>query len=352
MKKLIIRIAFFAATLYIALASYILLFPMNYFSTDYAGWRYKMDIAIGKISPGFVPDTLVLGDSRAYTGIDPSVLGQSSVSLALDGSSVVEGYYLLKKYLNHNPAPRNVVVSYAPFHFFSHRGFSKRTLPFRLLPLPDLIELDAIMRKHNVFLHKPSPHFIDKSEWFLISPWLDNIQKRIPLSTLVRIDTALYYLGYPFKYQAELLNSGLFLRRGENLEFYKKMADTRGYHTYAQTDNSLINQEATVGFFQGNPVYTHYFIEMIKLCQDKGIRIIYITAPMNKVSYKKLRISFLRDYMTYLYDIRKNYPYLDLYTSVNFYSRDLFADHEHLNALGSMEFSTMIRTKYLASPRR
>ena len=50
MKRFIIKIIFFVATLYIAFASYILLFPMNYFSTDYAGWKYKVDVAMGRKS--------------------------------------------------------------------------------------------------------------------------------------------------------------------------------------------------------------------------------------------------------------------------------------------------------------
>ena len=61
-------------------------------------------------------DVVIIGDSLANAAYIPEVLSDSTINLALPGSGTADGYYTLVNYLENNPAPKDLFVTYMDYH--------------------------------------------------------------------------------------------------------------------------------------------------------------------------------------------------------------------------------------------
>lgn len=84
----------------------------SYFYSWYAFVQLKKDISLGKIQIG-APEILALGNSQMQSGFMAAQL-ENSYNLAYPGTSIIENYYLLKKYLENNTAPKIVLYGLFP----------------------------------------------------------------------------------------------------------------------------------------------------------------------------------------------------------------------------------------------
>lgn len=68
-------------------------------------------------------DVLVLGDSASNGAYVPEILSDSTLSLALGGTTAVENYYILKEYLANNEAPNVIYISFSDTHMMREDCF-------------------------------------------------------------------------------------------------------------------------------------------------------------------------------------------------------------------------------------
>ena len=72
-------------------------------------------------------DTVILGDSHAKWGLDPSVLGDA-FNLALPGESYAETYYVLEHLVKSSPGAPRFVILQADLHSFN--GYNRNQFAF------------------------------------------------------------------------------------------------------------------------------------------------------------------------------------------------------------------------------
>lgn len=76
-------------------------------------------------------DTVIFGDSIANGGYRVLDLGDRVFNFALDGSSPIEGYFLLKYMVNNGKRPKNVVLTYFIPDWYDNNNYWDQQLAFR-----------------------------------------------------------------------------------------------------------------------------------------------------------------------------------------------------------------------------
>ena len=89
-------------------------FPMSYMTVEYVMWDEEFE---NSESPYMAAKTLIIGDSRAKSSVLPAMLHEDTYNIAIGGATPIEMYYAVENYIEHNGAPENAVVVFAPYHF-------------------------------------------------------------------------------------------------------------------------------------------------------------------------------------------------------------------------------------------
>lgn len=114
---------------------------MVYMNPEYPMWLHIKDVIHSKNHN--VYDLIIVGDSRAKAGFIPNLCGaKKCFNFSVGGGTPIEGYYILKKFLSNNPAPKNLVISFAPSHLDSQDCYWERTVKFDFLDKNEYQEIE------------------------------------------------------------------------------------------------------------------------------------------------------------------------------------------------------------------
>ena len=177
----------------------------TYMDSDFPYWEQQNDYIRAK---GDVPEVIFLGDSRTKAAVNPNGLCENAYNLALGGSTAVEMYYSLKRYLKYHPKPEMVIAAFAEYHYSSDEFFKTRNLYLHYTNLFETIEV-------------------------LLVTYMDVKRPLHSLRSLRKfndelLDALKYYLLFPQKYSAACIN-GNFQREESNRATYRETVENKGF---------------------------------------------------------------------------------------------------------------------------
>lgn len=313
-----------AALPIIIMIVYIQLCPFFYMDAEYPSWRFTKDVVTGKQYQDESFDILILGDSGAMSSFVPKELSDSCVNLSVGGGTSVEMYYFLKEYLENHPAPKRIVMMYAPFHYFTIDNYENRTMYFKALRIDDLKELYENARKKEV------------SEIYNDSTIMGDISCR---------------LGLPTKYLPAITASRFFGRYSDNKSSYEDLVKNHGYGPFGTDDGC--DEESYECSYDGLPftpelyLITDYLVKIDDLCELYGIDGVLVQPALNEATYAGINQNYKSIYESYIRDVvALHMTHFYVEPELRCYENKYFGDVSHLNTEGAEKFSREIKATY------
>lgn len=261
-------------------------------------------------------DTIILGDSMANAAYMPEILSDTTINLALGGTTAAENYYILQDWLRTHTAPKVCYISFQDAHFVMQECFWTRTMYVHRFRTEQNRE---IIRTAEIF---QEPTFM--TEHYLT-------------------DFISYELRLPNKYIASLMNSGFNQRYDQNIEAQKLDELHRGRYVARGADEFEGGEKAALKEFYANPFFEDYYRRLIGMCVENGIqvRIIKLPHPEN-ISYTE---EYIAQYQEFYDKLKTDFPEITV-DWIPTYDKRCFVDANHLNSYGAFRFSSEIRELY------
>lgn len=305
----------------LAVVIYTALVPYGYMDIEYPAWEYTKNIANDAsknytYADGVLPNTLILGDSRAMADFVPSEFNHATINMAVGGATSIEMYYTLKNYIKNNGNPENVIIMIAPFHYTIIDNFWTRTAYFNYLSVNDISELYSYAKACG-------------SETLLVKGYKNDLLS--------------YRFRFPDKYLPALINSKLIRRYNDNKLEYAKVSSSFGYGEFGTEDGcSALNYET--GYEEmhttGDAVLLDVYLnKLLTLCEDNGINTLLTIPPMNESSYVELNPSYKDEFHNYMEGLKATHKEITVETEIPAYDDIYFGDASHLNHTGAINFT-------------
>ena len=140
---------------------------------DYLSKDYALLIGKDRLIDNYSKSGLaIFGDSAVMDGIQPERLGPGVINCAMNGSTPIESYFLIKRLMKAAVHPQAVIISYGIYHFVHPDFYWENTVKFGLVSGADADEvLEKIIRLRDKELISDSG-FGDMEQWihsFLLS---------------------------------------------------------------------------------------------------------------------------------------------------------------------------------------
>ena len=291
----------------------------RFISPDSVGIYWNTKITKNKQERKY--NVVILGDSTANSSYIPELLSDSTINLALAGTSVVENYYTLENYLENNEAPKDVFISIADYHLAQDNFTWPECNMLHKLSLRQNLEIYLNIKKYCVE----------------------------PIDEVIRMDSywpdALLYKTYmPSKYIYSLIQGFDSNRGTENEKSLDAISKRLG--RYANISNDIFESDGEVGFqeYKVNAFQDEYYRKLIRLCADNNIKlhILKLPAPQN-VYYFDSYVEEINDYYS---NLISGYSNVDFLWPTQLYETFYFADGTHLNNHGAKMFSKVVNDLY------
>ena len=315
--KVFIKKIFYWFLLITSIYYFIGLFPLVIFDGSYPIYKSHMEFVESKN----LAEILFIGDSRVVSSINPIKISNSR-NLALTGSTPIDSYIILKKYLNNQTKVKTIFVSYSwdrlgnkyfP-ELITHRG-----VPYGLYNFSDYKE---VLDKSKC-IDKEFSESIGLKYFFLA-------KARSP------IIMGQYLRNFSLSNYAKnkSLNKSISLQKGHITSIWGGDGNC----------DNCISYEAMMTNFEIKPIYDYYLQEIIKLCISKNIKIIFETIPFNESSKIKNKVKL--EYQKYIKELSALYPKSELNDTIFYYSDDYFEDSHHMKPEGAERYTEYLRLKY------
>ncbi len=300
----------FALLIWFVIASW----PMGYLDREYAIWQAKKELSL---TEDVGQDVVIIGDSRAVAGINPQWSQYKVKNLALGGGTPIEGFLTLERYLQHNPAPKKLIISFTPDHLLRGLFFS-RTLAFRYIEAQEAYQV------------------IDKAQALQDTQMSDYANERVISKNR---DEVVYYDYYsPTKYIDSLINGLMALRIRTNEKTYANTLKTQGHAFFgsAKSNNQVNGITKISAGTTVPPASNYYLIQIIELAKKHNIQTYYAVMPFNEASCEATKSSaVLTDYLAYVQGLSQRFELNKSLLPLECLSPSHFGDASHLNEQGA-----------------
>lgn len=299
---------------------YTFLNPMGYMSVEYPMWIEERDM-VHKSSGSSDPGTIVIGDSRAKSGIIPGEIkdGGEIYNIAIGGSTGIEMYFALRNYLKNHKAPERALVIFAPFHFTEMDNWDQ-TLYYNYLTAAEVLEVKRDALKYGT----------------------GKVNYNGSLADLLS-----FALRLPNKYMDALITSRFNGNREANLKKYAAVRSEYGYTGFGEEDyNDGLSYETHKEDFELNLLVDEYYLKLLDLLKEAGTEVIIEQAPLNTASHKAIKDEYFEAYDKYMEGISESYPSFSVVIGVPEYDNSYFGDNNHLNRRGAERFSREIKERW------
>lgn len=253
-------------------------------------------------------ETLILGTSHAYYGIDPEYLNSVAFNLANSSQNFKYDCYLLKRYADKYSRLKRVLLPVDYFSLFS----------------------------------KPLEEGDDGG--------------------LIYVPNYYIYMGYkgkgPFsKYNYEFMHRQIFIGRlTAGLSHNVRICSKLGWGTDFSLSGKMSNMEDEEGKLRAEshtygfdelPYNLHYLCEIADFCKERSVELVLFTMPVFHTYSDHVDERQLAEMHRNIDWLRKKYnlSYVDWFNDSRFVSDD-FYDSDHLSDVGAQKF-TKILQKYL-----
>lgn len=284
-----------------------------YMSSEYGVWMQQKDYTQSHHAGRPV---LLLGDSRMKIDVNPQELGMDAYSLALAGSTPIEAYYSLQRYLENNDRPSAVMIGFAPTHLMHMENYTKRCMYFHYYDLATTDEINANILRLGGKDYRAEAL---QHEYRLPIIYLKGILHSIGKGN-VQINKKSYQ-------EAASLSGGMILNG--------KIA----------ADKEVLPEETKDAGFAVMPILDYYLRETIELCQQNNIPVRIIQLPMSEYGLSRLQqAGYYGEYQQYMMELQDQYG-IPVEMDIPIYEHDEFADSSHLNAEGTKRFTKALQNK-------
>jgi hypothetical protein len=272
---------------------------------EYPMWVYTKNVINTKSNLKY--DLVAIGDSRVKAGFIPL---NGGINLSLGGGTPMEGYYTLKKYLQNNPAPNKLIISYISGHLTSFSNYWKRTVPFEFITAEDHQEIMGMAKKYNeLAITSASKKYTD-------------------------------YL-FPNTYASNFKNGILGARWITNMSVLESAQISRGQHFFGTNNFSNgLSGDAYRKSFIASKFHTYYLTKLIRLAKDNHIEVYFYYMPHNNSSFKKMNVNVKNAYKDFIFNISKENG-MQICNAPFYMTNDKFGDPSHLY-LGAEENTKMM----------
>ncbi len=306
---------------------FLCLFPQNYMDGEYSYYTQTKDYIHGNtnLKPASV---IVLGDSRAKSGINPKLISDDCFSLAQGGSTSIESYYTLKNYIENMGAPKCVLLSDCSYHFASVDGFWTRNIYFNFLNFKEASEV------------------IDTAKRF------DEMEALCANGEKGILTLFEYKIKSPTKYMSAIVNSFSENRKEINKKLYQQMVDDKGFKSFVswwptstEYDMEEINILKTLDY---------YYRKTIDLCIENNIEVYSLNMPLIETTYNESK-KIWEPFSEYFTELKKDYSDFEnvhIETGFDKYDEKYFDDADHLNSEGAKVYTLNLKEKILKEDER
>ncbi len=292
---------------------------------DYSRWKYKLELINNK-NHDF--KTIIIGDSTTDAAIVSNLTKGGSLNISLGGSSTIDAYFMLKRYLKNNGKLSNLVIGFNSQSFENKELFYRHGLMLNMFTFnelfqlgSDLIDLSSLDSNNlgypfivvDVFKKLNLARYLYYYELLSIQLSLSNYQLDL-VSNL--FNESLYKLNYN-KYIESKFNPNI------NLDVRNEVNDKASSRVVPRL---IVNQ-----------LFNLYLLKILDLAKSNGISVYIIHPPVNKIySNNTLLISSYLKYMNSLFLI---HPEIHIYPNIEVYPAHFFKDSVHVDRLGSELFT-------------
>ncbi len=297
---------------------------MGCLSVEYPMWAEEKDYVNQPPVDGRSAETIIIGDSRAKSGIIPGLIRDdgSVYNIAIGGATAMEMYYAAKNYFKSHGKPERVVVIFAPYHFCESDNWGQ-TLYYDYLSLPELFEVEK-----EAFIYKD-----------------DNVHYPGWIADLIS-----FKLRLPNKYLDAVYASRFGGNLDKNLEKYGSVRKDLGYTVFGEAEETHdLNYETHHQEFDLSPLMDLYYIKLLGFLKDEGVEVIAAQAPMSASSSEALSDGFREGFASYMEKVADRYPEFTVETEIPVYEDSCFGDNNHLNRRGAEKYTLEFKGKYEAA---
>ncbi len=300
-------------TVYIAVA------PENFEVLDYGIWTSQLDYAS---TPSLEdPGVLILGDSTIHAALIPRAVAPDARSLALGGSSPIDAYHQLRRYLENHRAPDVLIVSYSPRHLAER-------------PLTPFWKYSVRYEAHR---YSEFEEVLTRSERLGVELLPGKSAAR------ARLEWWLYRAKFPPYYIAEIKHANPWKRRRSNQAMKSKLAAARGHAFYATAEGPHpLAWEAGQGEFRVSKLRSSYLRDCFVLARRHGTQVIFASTAFSRTSMEAMAPNFAADYSRYVAELRRDHPAVRIEEGFHLLPDDHFGDHSHVNEAGARVLSARI----------
>jgi hypothetical protein len=260
-----------------------------------------------RIQKGTSSKNLIVGDSRANTGILVSEMGSNYVNFSLPGSTFIEGFYTVKNLTNKSKID-TLILGYSLDYLISgNHWFDERTIQIS----NPIISLSDVLAVNTLEFNKAQSISGNK------------------LNKLDQIKRILKFVHAPFMYGANFWDNleNLILKRLSKPIVLKSVSFNNGNFFFPQ--QSKINREVVYITGDPNRVIDSYADSIIELSKAKNFKVFLCIPP----SFDKFPQQILDAFEHKGYKIIQ--PLI--------LDENCFSDESHLNRKGAFKYSKYLR---------
>ncbi len=297
---------------------WVLAMPMAFLDPEYPSWRAKQQL----LAACDFGDILILGDSRAASGMIPARFPRPTTNLAVGGGEAIEVLSILNRVASCTTPPKQIILSLDAVHFTHPDLFWERTVRFGFVNAKDI----EALRQVSQALGDVSVYEIRHT---------DGLPSRLR--------DAMYRVQFPPLYFASLVKGGVFIRWFRNQETLDSGLAARGQYFFGTAAGSdIVAADGHLREFRPLPVLDWYFNRVLEHLAAHGIPAVFIAMPMNDATARMVDPAVAASFRNWLAGYEARYPGFRVVGQAmphwpNRYFGDGFA---HLNPAGANSFSS------------
>ena len=291
--------------------------PLAFLDPEYPSWRAKQML----LASCDLGDLLILGDSRAATGMMPALLPVRATNLAVGGGEAIEALAALTRAATCPTPPKRVILSLDAAHFTHPDLFWERTARFGFVDGDDI----ATLRRVSHQLGDLSVYEIRHTDG--LPSWMRDAMVRI---------------RFPSLYFASLVKGGLVLRWPRNQRTLQASLASRGHYFFGIAAQShTVAADGHLRAFRPLPVLEWYFNRVLEQLAAQSIPATFIAVPMNDSTAAQVDPAVRAAFRTWLVAYEARYPgFQILGEPMPHWPDHMFGDaFAHLNPDGAARFS-------------
>jgi len=318
--KIFVKIFIFLLSIYIITFTYIQYCSIYFNDENSNNWFYLHKVLTKEID---LKDTTIkyifLGESRLNSALDFKKIPYCW-SFSYGGTTPVEQYFILKKYLLNYNKPDTIFYSVSPRFISETFSFWQYAVRNDFFTNDDFNEIISNYNSLN-----------------------DTVLGNFP-----KIKFFLYQLNFISFYQTDIYKNRIFLKKSNNTDAIKCIQSHKGQsmHPNLKDSCSELNYETKYKYFTPSKLLDFYFNKILKLCSENNIKVIFLFMPMNESSYYKLNTKFTKDYKSYMNLYQEKFPEFEISDTIYHYPNIYFGDNSHLNFSGQQKFTNQFIEKY------